>query len=385
MEVRKRLSRLTDREIILAATVFAFLPSFLSFACEIALVAFILICRRTRQTVFLSPLKWWLLPLAPVAIIPPIVYRNYVGIAAGAGLVLLLILAIYIMRTMTESVFEESTEKAAYLSVPVTFVAIIEKIVYTLWPHLSTDKNLRCAGVFYNPNLFGTVIVFIILISVYKIISKRGNRKTYILIIVSNCVSMLFCGSFLGMAELAIGVFCLFLFNRNWKGVGFFSLLAAGGVGAVAAFPRLLPRIIYAYRSFDLRYRVWQLAIILFRETPIFGRGILTYMTFSPAYEGADLGFKVWVTTCAHSLLLDSLLCLGIVGTVIMCGFLAHLYLPIVKVWLKKLDRPSSALTMAMTVGVLFHGIMDETVAWPQVAVLFFLILSGTACRMKKE
>lgn len=387
MEVKSRgfAGRFTDRVIILTAVVCVFLPGLLSLAAEAVLAAALLICRRTRSLVFSSRLWLWLIPIAPAAIIPPIVYRNYVGIIAGVGLVLLLVLAIYLMKAMTADIFEQATKYACAASVIVMFAAIFERIAYAFWPQIAQNKDLRCSGVFFNPNLFGTAVVFIILTCLYKIMSGRGDRRIYTAVIAANLINMALCGSMLGMAELVVGVFFLLLFNRKWIFVGIFALFAAAGVGAVILHPQLLPRVFEASESFNLRVRVWQLALMLFKETPIFGRGILTYMTFSPQYAGADLGFNVWVTTCAHSLLLDSLLCLGIVGTVLLIGFLVHYYVPVIRSRMQKRDTALTALALAVTMGVLFHGLMDETVAWPQVTILFLLILSGAANAAKKE
>ena len=157
-------------------------------------------------------------------------------------------------------------------------------------------------------------------------------------------------------------------------------------MGALAIYPQLLPRLFEASESFNLRVRVWQLALVMFREAPVFGRGILSYMTFSPDYVGADLGFKVWVTTCAHSLLLDALICLGMVGACVITAYLVRLIVPAVKNHIRRSDRAVTALALAATAGALFHGLMDETVAWPQVTVLFFLLLAGAAaCGREKQ
>ncbi len=387
MEVQKsgRIDRFTDIEIISAVVISGFLPGFVSVAAQFAIIIYLLFCRRTRKTVFSSRISLWLIPLTPVAILPAVVYGNYLGAVVGVGLVLLLFFAVYLMKAMTAEIFERATSLACMGSVFAALVAVVEKLVYVFYPQIAENKDLRCASVFFNPNLFGTAVVFVILICLYKIISRRGDRKLCIICIAVNLVSMVLCGSLLGMAELAVGVLFLFIFSGNKIAVALFSVGAASGVGAVCLYPQLLPRIFEASESFNLRYRVWQLSVMLFKQTPIFGRGIFTYMTESPKYVGADLGFKVWVTTCAHSLLLDSLLCLGIVGTVLIVGFAVHLYVPVVKSRVKKCDKAVTALAFAMTAGVLFHGIFDETITWPSVAVLFFLILAGATAYGKEK
>lgn len=378
--------RLTDRVIILTIIACAFLPAVLSLLSLAIIAAALLIIKRTRRIVLSSRLTLWLIPLAPLSVIPPIVHRNYIGVVSGVGLVLLMILMSYMSETMTSDIFERATRLACGASVIAMFAAIFERIAYAIWPHLSQNKDLRCMSVFYNPNLFGSVIVFVILMCLYKILSHRGNVRIYSAIIACNLISMALCGSMLGMAELVVGVFFLLLFNRRWAIVGVFAAVAAVGVGALAIYPQLLPRLFEASESFNLRVRVWQLALVMFREAPVFGRGILSYMTFSPDYVGADLGFKVWVTTCAHSLLLDALICLGIVGACVITAYLVRLIVPAVKNHIRRSDRAVTALALAATAAALFHGLMDETVAWPQVTVLFFLLLAGAAaCGREKQ
>ena len=385
MEVKKGgfFDRFTDRVIILSAVLCVFLPSILSFVVEAALVTSLIINSRTRRMIFSCGLCYWLLPIALASIIPPIFYHNYVGIIGGVGLVLLLIFGIYLKKAITPDIFEDGIKFASAASVIVTFAAVCERVAYAIWPTLSMNKDLRCAGVFFNPNMFGTAVAFVILAALYKILLSRGNRRIYTIVIIANLVSMALCGSLLGMAELVCGVFFLLLFNKRWKWV--FAFVGAGVVAlaAVFAYPKLLPRLFEASESFNLRYRVWQLAVYLFKQTPVFGRGVLTYMMESPKYASAELGFKVWVTTCAHSLLLDGLLCLGIVGTSLVSGFFIHYFIPIIKNAVKRINQPTCALGLAMTMGVLFHGIFDETVAWPQLTILFLFILSGAFLRKK--
>ena len=78
-------------------------------------------------------------------------------------------------------------------------------------------------------------------------------------------------------------------------------------------------------------------------------------------------------------------LCLGIVGTVCVIGFAAGLYAPVFKARFKKCDRAVTSLALAATVGVLAHGIFDETITWPAVAVIFFFILAGSAAYLKEK
>ncbi len=387
MKVQKssKPCRFGDLEIISAMAITGFLPAFLSVAVQYAIVFYLLFCRRTRKIVFSSKTVLWLIPLTPVAIIPAFFYENYLGAVVGVGLVLLLYFAVYLTKVITVEIFERVTDICCAGSVFAALVAIAERIVYVINPSLDEFKDMRCAGVFFNPNLFGTAVVFVILICIYKLISGRGNKPTLIFFICVNLVSMALCGSLLGIAELVIGVLFIFIFNRNKIAVGIFSAVSAAGIGAVCFYPNLLPRIFEASNSFNLRYRVWQLSVMLFKETPVFGRGFLAYMVESPKYVNADLGFKVWVTTCAHSLLLDSLLCLGIVGTVCVIGFAAGLYIPVFKAWVKKCDRAVTALALSATVGVLAHGIFDETITWPAVAVMFFFILAGSAAYLKEK
>ena len=128
-----------------------------------------------------------------------------------------------------------------------------------------------------------------------------------------------------------------------------------------------------------MRVHIWELAAIMFKKAPVFGRGILSYMAFSPDYAGqaAQLGIhEVRVTTNAHNIIFDGLLSFGTVGFLMVTFYVILAMLPIIREYHRR-NRAYSSLAIAAAAGAFAHGMFDVTLAWPQVIVLMLTVLAA--------
>lgn len=375
----------TDDVLTLALTAAVFFPWQLSFAL-IGLGGVVLLCLpRTRRIVFSDrrAVKA-LIPFVPIALLPPVFHRNWVGAACGAGILIFLALFLYLRQTLTARRAERCFGLIGALSMVAALYAIVEKGVYLLWPSLAThgialpsNDELRCASLFGNPNEYASVITVAVLLAVHGLLEKKGHARFYWFCLTLNLVGMLLCGSLMGMLELYCAVLALLAFRKKGK-----LLLAFGGATAVGGaalwiFPRLLPHLAAAHHSFALRARIWKLAVVMLREAPLFGRGLLSYWMFSPDYVGQELGFPVRVSTNAHNLLLDGLLSFGLVGVTLLVFYLAAAISPAVRRYADRSGQPLSALAFAALIGAAVHGLCDVTAVWPQVTLLLGLVTAA--------
>lgn len=374
----------SDEAIIMALAVSAFLPWLPSFVLLACIAVFIFVYKRTRKMVFGDKAALALLPFLPLAVVPSVVHKNFFGILSGFGIVLVFLLFLYLSKAVTVQIAHKFYNAVCVLSIVAAVYAVIEKIVYVINPELSygsivlpSNDELRCASLFGNPNLYSSVICFAILIAVNMLLDKKGDFKFYTVTIAANLVGMLLCGSLMGMMELFVGVLVLFILKRQWKILTGFGALCVVAAGAILAVPSLLPRFSSAGHSTELRLRVWKLSLIMFEEAPLFGRGILSYMKFSPDYVDADLGFQVKVTTNAHNLLIDGLLSFGIIGMAFLVFYLIMGALPVIRGYFKRKERSRCAMALAAAAGALVHGIFDVTIMWPQVAVIFLIMVAA--------
>ncbi len=386
---------ITDELIVIALAAVAFLPWMLSFALTAVIGVCLLVAPRTRSLIFADKRTKFLIPFVPLSIIPPIFHGNIAGIASGFGILLVFLMFIYLSRVITTAFIDKVFNVICALSIFSAAWAVVEKILYINFPALATldittpsNDELRCAATFGNPNLYSSVICFATLIALHMLIEKRGDFKLYMITIAANLVGMLLCASIMGMIELAVGVILLLILKRCWR-----LLAVIGGVGVCAAFaviavPELLPHLSEAGRSFELRVLIWQLAFVMFRCAPLFGRGILSYMAFSPDYVGMEtaLGIsEIRVTTNAHNLVIDSLLSFGIIGTLVMLFYFFMSIAPVVREYFKQRNRSLPSLALAAMVGIAVHCMFDVTLLWPQVAVLFLIIFASATAAPEKQ
>lgn len=377
-----------DDFFVLALVAAAFFPWAASFALLACIVIALLVMPRTRRLI-LSDRKAvkWLIPFVPIALIPPAIHGNWLGIACGVGVLLFFALFLYLRKALTPRRIDLSFKLICALSIVAAIYAMVEKIVYIIWPALAegsvvlpSNDELRCASLFGNPNEYSSVIAIAVLVAMHLLLEKKGNRWFYIICIGFNLVGMLLCASLMGMLELYFGLLSLLIFRKKGKLLLAYGGLTALGGSALWLLPKILPHLSVAGNSFDLRVRIWKLSVIMLEEAPLFGRGILSYWKFSPDYVGQDLGFKVRVTTNAHNLLLDGLLSFGVIGVILLLIYLVKLLRPAVRRYLDGSSRNLSALMFAVLVGVAVHGLCDVTLLWPQVTVLLFLIFAASVC-----
>lgn len=381
-----------DDFLVPALVAAAFFPWAASFALLACIVIALLVMPRTRRLI-LSDRKAvkWLIPFVPIALIPPAIHGNWLGIACGVGVLLFFALFLYLRKALTPRRIDLSFKLICALSIVAAVYAIIEKIVYIIYPALAegsvvlpSNDELRCASLFGNPNEYSSVIAIAVLVAMHLLLEKKGNRWFYIICIGFNLVGMLLCASLMGMLELYFGLLALLIFRKEGKLLLAYGGLTALGGAALWLLPKILPHLSVAGNSFDLRVRIWKLSVIMLEEAPLFGRGILSYWKFSPDYVGQDLGFKVRVTTNAHNLLLDGLLSFGVIGVILLLIYLVKLLRPAVRRYLDGSGRNLSALMFAVLVGVAVHGVCDVTLLWPQVTVLLFLIFAASVCYKQK-
>ncbi len=383
----------SDDFLVPALVAAAFFPWAVSFALLACIVIALLVMPRTRRLI-LSDRKAvkWLVPFVPIALIPPAIHGNWLGVACGVGVVLFFALFLYLRKALTPHRIDLSFKLICALSILAAVYAMIEKVVYITWPALAegsvvlpSNDELRCASLFGNPNEYSSVIAVAVLVAMHMLFEKKGNRWFYIICIGFNLVGMLLCASLMGILELYFGLLALLIFRKKGRLLLAYGGLTALGGAALWLLPKILPHLSVAGNSFDLRVRIWKLSVIMLEEAVLFGRGLLSYWKFSPDYVGQDLGFKVRVTTNAHNLLLDGLLSFGVIGTVLLLIYLVKLLRPAIRRYLDGSGGGLSALTFAVLVGVAVHGVCDVTLLWPQVTVLLFLVFAASVCCRQNE
>lgn len=157
-----------------------FLPYLATAAVLLVTFFYILVKKNYRSKVFgADSIKWLALFCIPL-FLSPLFQEHLLGLAAGIGVLILLVIGIWISRVMKRHIFENCLNIAVVMSVPCALLAYAQKIYSVIYPGDPGDVY-RSASVFMNPNYYGGVIEFISLICLYKFLSnKQPETKSFL-------------------------------------------------------------------------------------------------------------------------------------------------------------------------------------------------------------
>ncbi|HIZ84293.1 MAG TPA: O-antigen ligase family protein [Firmicutes bacterium] len=358
---------LNDRNLIFVTAASVFLPYPLTGVILICLAVFLLCNPRTRGRIFVHAGSKALLPFFALALVVPLLYRNWLGLLGGLGFIFILIIGLFVRSAMTRDIFEHMVTLICLLSVPITIVAMIEMLL--MQPHF--EGLYRCSVVFMNPNYLATIMGTVIILCGYKVVSHQGHPFLFYGIALFDLISIYLCGSLFVWVEVFIGVAALLLLMKRHRMLSALLLVAGLFCILLYLFPDLIPRLSESRITTERREEIWLMALRMIGSAPLFGHGLLSYHFLYPNYPDS------YPTLHAHSIYLDPLLNFGIVGTVLLLIYFVMYYRKI-RLCIKENACPKIASVIcALTLATLVHGITDITVLWIQTGLLFILLMGG--------
>lgn len=371
---------LSDQNIIYILAVSVFLPFIFTAIIVICLAFYVLLNPGTNRRIFVHRGSKWLIPFFVVAIGAAFFYKNWIGMAVGAGFFCIMALGLFVRSAMTVKVYEHMLNIICMVSIPIGVIAILERIFLKCFDPGNLD-NFRCISVFFNANYFATAVATVVIICAYKAGTHQGNRLLYFAVAGLNMISAYLSGSLFVWVEIFIGVaLVFFLLNKHEM---FSGLLLGGGLFCFIIYFApgiLLPRLTESPVTTERRVDIWRTSIQAFFDAPIFGRGPMTYYHVYNDYPGS------FPTTHAHNIFLDPLLSYGIVGVFFLSIYVVCFVLTLIHCLKSRPNEKISVLICAVIVAGLVHGITDLTLFWIQTGMLFLLLLGGiNLCKRRAD
>lgn len=343
-----------DETAVMLAVVSIFMPYIISAVVLSLVTARALILKESRKKMLGGKDGKTVLVFMLLNAAPPIYYKNYLGIACFFGMSGILMFALYLRSTMTEKLFFRISDAAAFMSICCAFASTFIK---------APEHDMRSPSAFFNPNYYGAMITFVILLCAYRIISKEGNRPFLIATILANVYGLFMADCQSAFFAIAFGLWVLLLSKKCYKS---FAVVTVVGVIAVVFLPQLtfiMPRISGALENILKRADIWKAGFSAFLETPIFGRGLMGY-TQIYAQFAAPKNFH------CHNMFIDMLLSFGVVGSIPLCFF-------VVRNLTKIKGKKTAPLILALCASVFLHGLVDVTLIWIQTGAFAAFLLSA--------
>lgn len=342
-----------EEKMILAVAASIFLQFYLTAAVLVFLFLRVVLIKDIRKEVLKGTDFKLALIFIPLNIIAPIYFKNYLGLACFFGVFAILILCLYFRSFMNEMLFIKVCDVIAFFSMTSAIVARLQKI----------DPKFRSASVFFNANYYGTIITFVILICVYRLLTKNANIGFMLITIAFNFYGLLQADCQSAFFSIALGVWLLLLFTKKYKTFAFLSVLLAIGLIFISKLTFIMPRITDAFENIMLRSKIWSAGIRAFLETPFIGRGMMGYLQIYKEFGGPK-------NYHCHNLFIDMLLSFGVLGSIPLVAFVTRN----VKAAFKKKFSP---LFFSVALAILLHSMVDVTIFWIQTGALLAILLSA--------
>lgn len=353
-----------------------FLPYVLSASILIMAASYILINKETRQILILhKDITFVCIYFAFVEVIS-VLYGNWYGMLGGLGFTLALILGIFQYQIMTRDLFEKSLTVACVFSMLGSIYGIFEKIIMIKFPGYYNYE--RVCSIFFYPNYYGTISATVILICVYKIFTNKENRSLFFIISIFNIINIYLCESMFAWVEVITGTAVLLFLLKRYRILGYLTGLTLLGVFLVLIVNvEIIPRISEASTTLNMRLNIWDQALELIKQAPVFGGGPMSF-----AYKTMKLGHRI---PHSHNFILEFLLNYGVIGS-LGIGYFSIKYLyHLGKTWITEERTDGTALIIAVIVAAFAHGLTDNTLMWVQTLPFFGFIIAGYGAYKQKE
>ncbi len=372
---RKDISQTLYRMIALSISL-GFVHYVLQMAAFAITCIMILLSPDARKMMVKRKMSYLVYVFCTITSIVALFRQNWLGFGAGVLCAAMFVVIFAAREFLTKQMFENIfsfTIMASYFAV---LVAVLEKAYYALMLNKPAE---RCYSVSINPNFYGIMAVLAILLCAYKVTVVNQNRSLFCVSAAVNFLGLVLCGSVSLLVVVCLMVLSYFLFSRNYKYLLVCTVIVAVGVTAVVFLPELMPRLSETQRTANSRFIIYQCAFDLLDEYPLFGSGFMSFRHWRLQLPDM-LPAHVKKVNLAHNLVLDCLLCHGIVGTVLV-GTTFGIFVYTVFKQRKRMKAMglrsyAFALIAAVCVGLAPYCMMDTTYLWSQSGMVILLIFA---------
>ena len=303
--------------------------------------------------------------------------QNVMGVVSSVAMFLFAIFFYYYQAQLTPKFFRLTIEGVLASSVLAAVFAalehfqIVKKFDYTfLSPRMQVWHQNRAEVAFFNPNYYGIICCFCIMIGFYLISTTklRWLRIFSMIAIFANLFGLNFTQNRTAFPAIIFGaIIYLFTTIKNWR--AFWLSIGVFGVGLAFLFSSDLGvRMGTLDSSMEERVSIWNAGMVLFKQNPFWGEGPLTYMHSFPRI-GAPYHEH------AHSIYIDTILSYGVVGTVLLGIASATPVRMLIDMSQVPSKRPILGLYLSFLTVVAVHGIFDLALFWLQSSFIFLLVM----------
>lgn len=374
----EKLKGLSSKELILLGIILSIFLPFYLFVVVLCLYIISLIFTGDMKSILqkMGEHPMLLLFLSYSTVIS-ILAQNWMGLVASVGMFLFTIFFLHYQSILSHKFFRlilqfvlfGSVLSAAFASLE--HFQIVKKFNYAfLSPNMQVWHQNRAEVTFFNPNYYGIICCFCIMIAFYLFTTAKLNWLKVFCVIAGfvNLFGLNFTQNRTAFPAIIAGaIIYLFTTIKNWK--AFWLSIGVFAIGLSFLFSSDLGvRMGTLDSSMEERISIWDAGMALFKQNPFWGEGPLTYMHSYPRIHAP-------YHEHAHSLYIDTILSYGIVGTILLVLSSVAPVRLMMDMSQESGKRPIIGLYLSFLTVVAVHGIFDLALFWIQSGFIFLLVM----------
>lgn len=374
----EKLKGVSSKELILLGIILSIFLPFYLFVVVLCLYIISLIFTGDMKSILQKmgehPLLLLFLSYSTVI---SILAQNWMGLVASVGMFLFTIFFLHYQSILSHKFFRlilqfvlfGSVLSAAFASLE--HFQIVKKFNYAfLSPNMQVWHQNRAEVTFFNPNYYGIICCFCIMIAFYLFTTTKLNWLKVFCVIAGfvNLFGLNFTQNRTAFPAIIAGaIIYLFTTIKNWK--AFWLSIGVFAIGLSFLFSSDLGvRMGTLDSSMEERISIWDAGMALFKQNPFWGEGPLTYMHSYPRIHAP-------YHEHAHSLYIDTILSYGIVGTILLVLSSVAPVRLMMDMSQESGKRPIIGLYLSFLTVVAVHGIFDLALFWIQSGFIFLLVM----------
>ncbi|MBZ4246647.1 O-antigen ligase family protein [Streptococcus pneumoniae] len=374
----EKLKGLSSKELILLGIILSIFLPFYLFVVVLCLYIISLIFTGDMKSILqkMGEHPMLLLFLSYSTVIS-ILAQNWMGLVASVGMFLFTIFFLHYQSILSHKFFRlilqfvlfGSVLSAAFASLE--HFQIVKKFNYAfLSPNMQVWHQNRAEVTFFNPNYYGIICCFCIMIAFYLFTTTKLNWLKVFCVIAGfvNLFGLNFTQNRTAFPAIIAGaIIYLFTTIKNWR--AFWLSIGVFAIGLSFLFSSDLGvRMGTLDSSMEERISIWDAGMALFKQNPFWGEGPLTYMHSYPRIHAP-------YHEHAHSLYIDTILSYGIVGTILLVLSSVAPVRLMMDMSQESGKRPIIGLYLSFLTVVAVHGIFDLALFWIQSGFIFLLVM----------
>lgn len=391
-----------DNKLLWLLAISALMPFPITAIMIIAIACYVLVTKKWLAMIKKSFSNQLLIAVSLICFFEAILRQNYLGIIISIFIAFLMLDVIYFKAFITKETFNQIIESLILISLVSVVLAIFQQIqlveqvkqMHSFFD-IQNKPQYRVSSFYFNANYFAMMIVFVENLCIYAFMKTKDIKKRvyYTVVGLTNLFALYLTGGRIGWLALLISGLVMLVINGWYKLTAIISVFGVSSILVLLKNPHIIPRFASHGFKVERRHEIWNNAILMVKDHPLFGYGPLGYFTnwykYLDEYKAVYgyEGLRQYVTLGtnsqhAHTIFLEPLISFGLLGCFVFILYFIQLFKNLIRLF-KRNEKLLVSLISGLLVSALVFCLIDFPILWIQTGLLWLLLINS--CELGKE